>query len=327
MNVKFSNYTYTDGRTVGMLEVDGLVPMSYSGTNYFIPVNLWIPEDYPKRGPICYVSPTSNMVLAQDHPYMDRSGHITTLYLVYWNPERSNLIGTINDLRTVFSQKTPVYARENQTKNNTMFQGLNPSSHQTVVNPYSKRPEGKLSLESQRSVGIDHETANRLYRNLMIKALIARANGSMMDIIEQSQPELTRLASEKSLLSERANQLANEVLRLQNTRTAIEHNISTMGAIMTEISTWEDRLHLPSSSTTNAVKAKEVLVPVDPLTTQFLECQSEDVAIEETLNVLDVLLQKDKIDVESYLKQVRKLGRRQFYARALSIKIGNLQHR
>lgn len=77
-----------------------------------------------------------------------------------------------------------------------------------------------------------------------------------------------------------------------------------MGAIISQIDAWQEQVQVPSDSTSEPLSATEVLIPYDPLHGQYLECQSEDIAIEETLNVLDLLLQKDKIDVESYLKQV-----------------------
>lgn len=85
----------------------------------------------------------------------------------------------------------------------------------------------------------------------------------------------------------------------------IEHNISTMGAIIPQIDAWQEQVQVSSDSMSEPISATEVLVPQDPLHGQYLDCQSEDIAIEETLNILDLLLQKDKIDVESYLKQVR----------------------
>ena len=57
----------------------------------------------------------------------------------------------------------------------------------------------------------------------------------------------------------------------------------------------------------------------------MFECVCEDQAIEDTVYALDDTLQKGKIDVDTYTKQIRSLSRRQFYARALAGKIHSKQ--
>lgn len=198
-----------------MLNIDALVPIAFHGQTYYIPVSIWLPEEYPQKGPICYVTPTANMVISQDHPSVDASGFIKTAYLVYWAPERSNLVEVIGDLRKVFSQKPPVYARRQPTPNPS-FQGSNPMMQrppqlQRLSPSFQKQSTNQRPPKVQVSGALDLEEANREYRGVLIRALNSRTNGSLSDIIEQAQPEITRLTSEQSLLNDHEIQLQKRV--------------------------------------------------------------------------------------------------------------------
>lgn len=54
---------------------------------------------------------------------------------------------------------------------------------------------------------------------------------------------------------------------------------------------------------------------------RLLESVALDNAISDALYVLDKALRDDRIDLRTFLKQVRKLARKQFMARALTMKI------
>ena len=68
-----------------------------------------------------------------------------------------------------------------------------------------------------------------------------------------------------------------------------------------------------------------VFVPSDKPTKQALDALSKDMAIEDTMYSLEQALLNDVMDPVAYLKQIRMLSRKQFYLRALCMKIRNVQ--
>lgn len=74
---------YDDGRTQLLLCLHGLLPISFRGASYNIPIAVWLPREYPRNPPIAYVVPTSDM-LVRAGPDVDVSGRCSGQYLHNW---------------------------------------------------------------------------------------------------------------------------------------------------------------------------------------------------------------------------------------------------
>lgn len=74
---------YDDGRTELLLCIHGLLPISYRGASYHIPIALWIPRDHPRTPPIAYVVPTNDM-LVRTSPHLEHSGRCSIGYQDDW---------------------------------------------------------------------------------------------------------------------------------------------------------------------------------------------------------------------------------------------------
>ena len=65
MNVNAGPFTHNDGAEAQLLRAEGTLPMIYRGVKYNVPVVMWLPERYPRAPPLCFVTPTPDMVLQQ----------------------------------------------------------------------------------------------------------------------------------------------------------------------------------------------------------------------------------------------------------------------
>ena len=97
---------YDDGRTQLLLCLHGLLPISYRGAAYNIPIAVWLAREYPRLPPIAYVAPTSDM-LVRPSKYMDVSGRCQIEYILNW--ERKSEVRL--SLHNVSGTLTPVIAR------------------------------------------------------------------------------------------------------------------------------------------------------------------------------------------------------------------------
>ncbi|KAH9951378.1 UEV domain-containing protein [Amylocystis lapponica] len=132
-------YTYDDGRTQLLLCLHGLLPISFRGAAYNIPIAVWVTRDYPQQAPIPYVVPTNDM-LVRSGEHMDVSGRCHDPYVRSWEKksEGCTLAALVEAMQHSFSREPPVYAKP-PAKNTDPV----PRS-QSVHADYSARPPPPL---------------------------------------------------------------------------------------------------------------------------------------------------------------------------------------
>ncbi|KAI3374714.1 hypothetical protein L3Q82_021028, partial [Scortum barcoo] len=89
----------------------GTVPVHYEGSEYNIPVCIWLHETHPVSRPRCYVCPSISMVINPSCPCVDASGNISLDGLNRWTHGVSNLSLLVSEMRRAFQKDTPLYAR------------------------------------------------------------------------------------------------------------------------------------------------------------------------------------------------------------------------
>ncbi|KAG1905691.1 UEV-domain-containing protein [Suillus fuscotomentosus] len=105
-------YTYDDGRTQLLLCLHGVLPISFRGASYNIPIAVWVTKEYPRQPPIVYVVPTQDM-LVRPSKHVDVSGQCKIEYIQHWEKksEACNLSALLEALQQEFSRGPPVYAK------------------------------------------------------------------------------------------------------------------------------------------------------------------------------------------------------------------------
>jgi ESCRT-I complex subunit TSG101 len=85
---------YDDGRTQLLLCVHGLLPITYRQASYHIPIAIWITRQYPRKPPLAFVVPTSEM-LVRPSKYIDVSGLCKIDYILNWEKKYEVRLGDI----------------------------------------------------------------------------------------------------------------------------------------------------------------------------------------------------------------------------------------
>uniref|UniRef100_A0A7R9VVF6 SB domain-containing protein n=1 Tax=Chlamydomonas euryale TaxID=1486919 RepID=A0A7R9VVF6_9CHLO len=147
---------------------------------------------------------------------------------------------------------------------------------------------------------------------------------------KQAAEKMEDLLETQRQLSERKQQLASLVNTLKQEREGTEGIVAEMGAKTQQLRLWLDANEAKVDAVAGMGKEIDIakaIVPVDALNEQALNAQAEDLAIEDTILALDRALQTGLtgLTVETYLKQVRQLCRRQFFARTAGFKISEVQ--
>mmetsp|Transcript_14670 Transcript_14670/g.16280 ORF Transcript_14670/g.16280 Transcript_14670/m.16280 type:complete len:463 (+) Transcript_14670:23-1411(+) len=96
--------------TFNLVKIAGTIPANFRGSNYNVPIAMYLPLGYPQQRPIVYVTPTPQMRIKQNHPHVDSSGVVYLPYLSSWH-KQCNIIGISNALKRVFSKDPAVRAK------------------------------------------------------------------------------------------------------------------------------------------------------------------------------------------------------------------------
>ncbi|XP_076601843.1 E3 ubiquitin-protein ligase RNF31 isoform X2 [Chaetodon auriga] len=104
-------YCFPNNEKKKLVYLAGTVPVHYEGSEYNIPVCIWLHETHPVSRPRCYVCPSVSMVISSSCPCVDASGNISLDGLKNWTHGVSNLLLLLSEMRQAFQKDTPLYAR------------------------------------------------------------------------------------------------------------------------------------------------------------------------------------------------------------------------
>ncbi|KAF3086887.1 hypothetical protein TWF102_007535 [Orbilia oligospora] len=140
--------SYDDGRSDLLLCIHGTLPVAFRGATYNIPLNIWVPHQYPNTPPTVMVVPGKNMGIRPTN-HVDTNGRCYHPYLAYWsqNPDKSTLIDLCGQLKDVFGKEPPLYSKQ------PVAQPPPPPQNQPIQSIATPPPRPPLpqEIESQRA--------------------------------------------------------------------------------------------------------------------------------------------------------------------------------
>ncbi|KAG9336993.1 hypothetical protein JZ751_029909 [Albula glossodonta] len=337
-------YVFNDGSTRDLMSLTGTVPVSYRGNVYNIPVCLWLLDTYPYNPPICFVKPTSAMMI-KTGKHIDANGKIYLPYLHEWKHPQSDLYGLIQVMIVVFGEEPPVFSRPTTQTPFQAFQATGPpnssympgmpavsgygpghaaspggypgyagypggNSYPTTAGPThytSQTPVTTVGPTRDGTIGEDTIRAS------LISAVSDKLRWRMKEEMDRAQAELDALKRTEEDLKKGHQRLEDMVSRLDQEVAEVDKNIELLKRKDEELSAALEKME--NQSENNDID--DVIVPTAPLYKQILNLYAEENAIEDTIFYLGEALRRGVIDLEVFLKHVRLLSRKQFQLRAL----------
>ncbi|XP_029380235.1 E3 ubiquitin-protein ligase RNF31 isoform X2 [Echeneis naucrates] len=104
-------YCFPSKEKKKLVYLAGTVPIHYEGSDYNIPVCIWLHKTHPESRPRCYVCPSVSMVINPTCSCVDASGNISLDGLRNWTHGVSDLSQLVSEMRRAFHLDTPLYAR------------------------------------------------------------------------------------------------------------------------------------------------------------------------------------------------------------------------
>ncbi|XP_051884777.1 tumor susceptibility 101a [Pristis pectinata] len=339
-------YVFNNGSSQELMSLTGTIPVSYRGNMYNIPVCLWLLDSYPYNPPICFVKPTSTMMI-RTGKHVDANGKIYLPYLHEWKHPHSDLYGLIQVMIVMFGEEPPVFSRPAAPPTYPPYQAAGPPTTSYMpgmtagVAPYpsghantggfpgfSYPPSGSYPpttgtaqqhpYSSQPPAagvgpGRDNTISEDTIRASLISAVSDKLRWRMKEEMDRAQAELDALKRTEEDLKKGHQKLEMMVSQLDQEMSDVDKNIEALKKKDEELSVALEKME--SQSENNDID--EVVVPTAPLYKQILNLYAEENAIEDTIFYLGEALRRDVIDLEVFLKHVRLLSRKQFQLRAL----------
>jgi ESCRT-I complex subunit TSG101 len=161
LSIRTDTFTHDDGRTQLLICIYGTIPITYGPSTYHIPINVWIPFDFPRNPPIVYIVPTERMYIRASKN-VDANGRVIAEYIKSWEVKSEvkqlladytclidldfqgcNLLDLLETLQAVFSQTPPVFNKPSPETPRTT--ALKPPTPSPSTRPPPPPPSASIS--------------------------------------------------------------------------------------------------------------------------------------------------------------------------------------
>ena len=332
-----------------ILMFNGTIPMPYRGVTYNIPVNIYLPPNYPARPPVAYVRPTSTMMVKKSHPHVAQAdGKIYMPYLHQWTP-RFNLIDLIINMSSVFSADPPVVSKPVQppsyfsatttftqpAQNQPTYQSQQSAEEIRLAQEISQREEEERKkreeeMQKKKMQAYEDQIINEKKTEINTKissTLHYHENGvkteiytCLYDMVRMKRAEETTLSddhpdSQFKLLRDQKEKLENYKEQLDTQTEQLKNFVETLKSQKEGSSGMDWK---------NPESVDNIAVPNNIHSRQMLELSAENAAITDLMYFLDKALAKGTIPLDVHLKQIRRLAKKQFLVKAHLLKVGQV---
>uniref|UniRef100_A0A3B3R356 Tumor susceptibility 101a n=1 Tax=Paramormyrops kingsleyae TaxID=1676925 RepID=A0A3B3R356_9TELE len=251
-------YVFNDGSSRDLMSLTGTVPVSYKGNVYNIPVCLWLLDTYPFNPPICFVKPTSTMMI-RTGKHIDANGKIYLPYLHEWKHPQSDLYGLIQVMIVVFGEEPPVFSRPTAQAPYQAFQAAGPPNTSYMPGMPTVSPYGSgIAANTSGYPGYPYPSGNSYpgaagpghygpqppvttvgpsrdgtigedtIRASLISAVSDKLRWRMKEEMDRAQAELDALKRTEEDLKKGHQKLEDMVSRLDQEVTDVDRNIELL---------------------------------------------------------------------------------------------------
>ncbi|EME28345.1 Tumor susceptibility gene 101 protein [Galdieria sulphuraria] len=290
--------THNNGFVSRLICLGGTVAVRYKGNGYNIPVDIWIPEPYPSYPPLVYVTPTPNMYIPSDHPYVDTSGLVNLTYLAKWDPSSYSIAGLIGVLVSIFSSKPPVFAKTSRRS----------QSAEIVNKPLPVSPTCRAETPPTQRVSAEEE-----HRREMVTLVSGKVKGQLENAEKKGKTEISQLLEVRQALQKGAEAIQEGLDSISVARVDAEREFSNTERQLTQTRQWlEENKHLKGT-----LDIDDIIIFPDNVQRKIVQYRAKDSALQDALCLLDEALEMNLIDLAVFLKEVRRLAKEQYKCRGM----------
>ena len=352
-----------NGNSSNVLVLQGTIAIHFRGNTYQLLVDIYLPAGYPHRPPVCFVRLAENMYLKENHRHVGSDGKVYLPYLHEWRNSTHNLVELVVAMSSVFSAEPPVFSRpaaststaapstsfttasSSSQQQSTSFASSSSSSYlqqkQAEAILAAEAAEANAAAEAARRAAAE-EQAKKAEKERAIQAQREwekKRTDQVRDTVRQNVMQYLQDESNKCLQQVQNDHrdkqrltLAEEqkiTLQLEYYRKQaqeLERQCAVVDECKEDIEDWlkTARQSIKDGAEVQDTSVDDLVQPASSLHAQMLGLAAENSALSDALYFLDRALYKGHLTLETHLRQVRKLAKRQFLVRAHLIKINQV---
>ncbi|CAF3626646.1 unnamed protein product [Rotaria sordida] len=312
--LKIAPFFYNQGISKDLLCLHGTIACNYRGNRYNIPIEIWFQQDHPQVPPLAYVKPTPDMFVSTTSGDVQADGTVVISYLRNWRHPNSDLYTLLNAMSEAFSQSPPVYSNSSMTNRSTPYP-TNASSMPmptpigtgiggTQGNPSYSYPYGYPQTQIPQDI----------YRDSIQTAVLDRVRNRLDETVQIGQAQIDSLKKTEQDLIDGEKTIQRLINDAQQQQIQAQNYITNLQAKTNEMLEATQKMS-SSLGKGNSIKEDALITPA-PVYKQLLQGYAEEHAIQDLLYYLADGLRRKSIGLDTYLKHVRELSRKQFILRA-----------
>ena len=295
---------------ITLFYLSGVVPITYNGNNYNIPVTIYFDPPYPNQPPRVFVTPTSDMVIKPNHRSVDMNGRVYLPQLTNWSPYTSNLVELVGILSSVFSAEPPVNSKK-------------PPPAPVVVSAQPVPVAAPTTRQPLEAVVVGGPTRT----DQLIKSLTVKIRAKLPVKLKAEIDAINEYRTKSAKYSNHTREL--EKLERELRRDLVDQCVkkkSEMENLIRSTKTWNDENRVKqldsdqldeSESSGAASAALRYLDAESVVGQQVIDLIAEECAIEDLIDSLNEMNRRGKLTMSDLLKEIRSLTRRLFEVKTI----------
>jgi ESCRT-I complex subunit TSG101 len=156
----------------------------------------------------------------------------------------------------------------------------------------------------------------------LVSGLNAKVYTSLHQRLSRLEDNITAQHMTQATLKDGAKRIDAAEEALRTTRDRVVAATTELEGKRAALESW---VELQERQSASGLDANAVVMPVDRITTQLFDAVAEAAACDDVLYQLGTAVRDGTIAIDPYLREVRRVARTQFYAKALAIKISMAQ--
>jgi ESCRT-I complex subunit TSG101 len=247
--------------------------------------------------PMCYVTPTQNMMIKPRHKHVDSAGRCYLPYLTEWQAKTSTIYEMINYMSAVFGNDPPVYQKPTTQPITTTTTNTVQSKPTTEV----KQDPKNNSNSSSSFFGVpSFFQPQEKTESLLTKKIIENVGKYKSEAVQ----EIDELIKVQNQLNERSGFLEDAFKQLEQDKKNCIEAINYFDKKEKEIEIWLQQHN-------DQIDVDQVVSVSDEQSQQFdlfffntfriLELVAMDHSIDDAVYYLDKALEKNVVELDQYL--------------------------
>lgn len=357
-----SQLVENDGRSTSVLMFSGTIAMVFRRNTYNVPIDIYLPSAYPIAPPTAFVRPISTMMIKEKHKHVASSGMVYMSYFHSWNQYSHNLVDACHAMSRIFGNDPPVYARPpgstipitspSPPSYSDIQSSASLAASTTPTQPSASTSGGLTTEERRRLAELEREAAEA---NAAVEAarradkkeeedrqivyqlkndIVKSTNETLQAHLDVSKVQIQEYLTDQMVLEKCNRYIAGDVnagvasgqmVYLTKQKEELQKCLKNIRKSINEMEIFIRKAEKSKEDQAESTLVDDLALPEDIHSAQMICFSAENAAITDALYFLDKGLADQRIDLETHLRAVRKLARKQFLIRAHLLKVGQVK--